>query len=372
MDLKKKLETVRIPLLDHSLADLSCLESVELVDGIAKINLKTGFYLASVMAALESALLEALVSDGETVNKVELTIDSEVVSQKVQGALSPMPGIKNMIAIASGKGGVGKSTVTTNLAVSLAMDGAAVGVLDADVYGPSQPRMFGVSGKPEVAGEQMFLPPSAHGVQIMSAGLMVDEETPMIWRGPMVTQALDQLLNQTVWGELDYLLIDLPPGTGDTQLSLSQKVPVSGSVIVTTPQDISLLDARRAYRMFEKVEIPVLGVIENMSTHVCSECGHEEHIFGQDGGKKMAQEYGLKFLADIPLDIDVRIQADEGMPVTLQSPESTVGRAYRSASLKMAVALAKRKKDYTQLFPKVVVEGKGAGEGENRELSTES
>ena len=358
MDYKKTLETVRIPLLDRSLADLSCLESVELADGIAKVILKTGFYLGSVTSDLESALLEALANgaDGEAVNKVELTINSEVVSQRVQGGLSPMPGIKNIIAVASGKGGVGKSTVTTNLAVSLAMDGAAVGVLDADVYGPSQPRMFGVTGKPEMVDEQMFLPASAHGVQIMSAGLMVDEETPMIWRGPIVTQALDQLLNQTVWGELDYLLVDLPPGTGDTQLSLSQKVPVSGSVIVTTPQDISLLDARRAYRMFEKVEIPVLGVIENMSTHVCSECGHEEHIFGQGGGGKMAQDYGLELLADVPLDVDIRIQADEGTPVTLQSPDSTVGKAYRIAALKIAVALAKRKKDYSQLFPKIVVE----------------
>ncbi|MBT5032330.1 MAG: iron-sulfur cluster carrier protein ApbC [Proteobacteria bacterium] len=358
MDLKKKLETVRIPLLDRSLADLSCLESAELADGIAKVTLKAGFHLESVTSALESALLEALAdgTDGEAVNKVELTIDSEVVSQRVQGGLSPLRGVKNMIAIASGKGGVGKSTVTANLAVSLAMDGAAVGVLDADVYGPSQPRMFGVSGKPEFANEQMFIPPSAHGVKIMSSGLMVDEETPMIWRGPMVTQALDQLLNQTVWGELDYLLIDLPPGTGDTQLSLSQKVPVSGSIIVTTPQDIALLDARRAYRMFEKVEIPVLGVIENMSTHVCSECGHEEHIFGQGGGEKMAQDYGLEFLVDVPLDIDVRIQADEGTPVTLQSPESTIGIAYRTAALKIAAALAKRRKDYSKLFPKIVVE----------------
>jgi len=309
-----------------------------------------------VIPVLENSLLEALLACGETVSKVELTINTEVVSQVVQGGLSPMPGVKNMLAVASGKGGVGKSTVTANLAVSLAMDGAAVGVLDADIYGPSQPRMFGVSGKPEASDDKKMLPLIGHGVKIMSVGLMIDEETPMIWRGPMVTQALDQLLNQTAWGALDYLLIDLPPGTGDIQLSLSQKVPVSGSVIITTPQDISLLDARKAYRMFEKVKIPVLGVIENMSTHVCSECGYEEHIFGQDGGKKMAQEYGLEFLVDVPLDVDIRLQADEGTPVTLQSPESTAGRAYRTAALKIAAALAKRKKDYSQLFPKIIIE----------------
>jgi ATP-binding protein involved in chromosome partitioning len=314
--------------------------------------------LEGVRPDLEKALLQA-ITDGdpaEPIDKVDLVISSEVISQQVQGGLSPLPGVKNIIAIASGKGGVGKSTVTANLAVSLAMDGANVGVLDADIYGPSQPRMFGVSGKPEFLDKQSMLPMRGHGIQIMSIGFMIDEETPMIWRGPMVTQALDQLLNQTAWSDLDYLFIDLPPGTGDTQLSLSQKVPVSGAVIVTTPQDIALLDARKAYRMFEKVQIPVLGVIENMSTHVCSECGHEEHIFGQGGGKAMAKEYGLEFLVDVPLDVDIRLQADEGTPITLLAPDSVAGTAYRSAALKVAAGLAKSSKDYSKVFPKIVIE----------------
>lgn len=357
-EIEKIVESVNIPLLDSSLNDLSCLQSVEVSAGVATVKLKAGFHLEGVRPDLEKALLQA-ITDGdpaEPIDKVDLVISSEVISQQVQGGLTPLPRVKNIIAIASGKGGVGKSTVTANLAVSLAMDGANVGVLDADIYGPSQPRMFGVSGKPEFLDKQSMLPMRGHGIQIMSIGFMIDEETPMIWRGPMVTQALDQLLNQTAWSDLDYLFIDLPPGTGDTQLSLSQKVPVSGAVIVTTPQDIALLDARKAYRMFEKVQIPVLGVIENMSTHVCSECGHEEHIFGQGGGKAMAKEYGLEFLVDVPLDVDIRLQADKGTPITVLAPDSLAGTAYRSAALKVAAGLAKSSKDYSKVFPKIVIE----------------
>ena len=357
-EIEKIVESVNLPLLDSSLNDLSCLQSVVVSAGVATVKLKTGFHLEGVRSDLEKALLQAITDSdpAEPIDKVDLVISSEVISQQVQGGLSPLPGVKNIIAIASGKGGVGKSTVTANLAVSLAMDGANVGVLDADIYGPSQPRMFGVSGKPEFLDKQSMLPMRGHGIQIMSIGFMIDEETPMIWRGPMVTQALDQLLNQTAWSDLDYLFIDLPPGTGDTQLSLSQKVPVSGAVIVTTPQDIALLDARKAYRMFEKVQIPVLGVIENMSTHVCSECGHEEHIFGQGGGKAMAKEYGLEFLVDVPLDVDIRLQADEGTPITVLAPDSLAGTAYRSAALKVAEGLAKSSKDYSKVFPKIVIE----------------
>jgi ATP-binding protein involved in chromosome partitioning len=357
-EIEKIVESVNLPLLDSSLNDLSCLQSVVVSAGVATVKLKTGFHLEGVRSDLEKALLQAITDSdpAEPIDKVDLVISSEVISQQVQGGLSPLPGVKNIIAIASGKGGVGKSTVTANLAVSLAMDGANVGVLDADIYGPSQPRMFGVSGKPEFLDKQSMLPMRGHGIQIMSIGFMIDEETPMIWRGPMVTQALDQLLNQTAWSDLDYLFIDLPPGTGDTQLSLSQKVPVSGAVIVTTPQDIALLDARKAYRMFEKVQIPVLGVIENMSTHVCSECGHEEHIFGQGGGKAMAKEYGLEFLVDVPLDVDIRLQADEGTPITVLAPDSLAGTAYRSAALKVAAGLAKSSKDYSKVFPKIVIE----------------
>ncbi len=357
-EIEKIIESVNIPLLDSTLHDLSCVESVDVSDGIATVKLQTGFHLDSVRLELEKSLLQTItVAQGdESINKVELAVASEVISQQVQGGLSPLPGVKNIIAVASGKGGVGKSTVTANLAVSLAMEGATVGVLDADIYGPSQPRMFGITGKPKFLDKQSMLPMQGHGIQVMSIGFMIDEETPMIWRGPMVTQALDQLLNQTAWSDLDYLFIDLPPGTGDTQLSLSQKVPVSGAVIVTTPQDIALLDARKAYRMFEKVQIPVLGVVENMSTHVCSECGHEEHIFGQGGGKAMAEEYGLEFLVDVPLDVDIRLQADEGTPITVLAPDSLAGLAYRSAALKIVAGLAKSRKDYSKVFPKIVIE----------------
>jgi ATP-binding protein involved in chromosome partitioning len=261
-----------------------------------------------------------------------------------------------MIAVASGKGGVGKSTVSVNLALALSAEGARVGILDADIYGPSQPRMLGVTGKPESMDGKTMEPLTSYHLQAMSIGFLIEEETPMIWRGPMVTQALEQLLKDTRWQDLDYLIIDLPPGTGDTQLTLAQRVPVSGAVIVTTPQDIALLDARRAYKMFEKVEIPILGVVENMSMHKCSNCGHEEHIFGEGGGQRIAEEYDLSYLGGIPLDIRIRSDADGGKPTVVADPDGALAEVYRGIARRTSAKLASQKKDYSAKFPSIVIQ----------------
>ncbi|WP_411832422.1 iron-sulfur cluster carrier protein ApbC [Pseudoxanthomonas mexicana] len=260
----------------------------------------------------------------------------------VQGSLTPHPRIRNIIAVGSGKGGVGKSTTAVNLALALAAEGARVGVLDADVYGPSVPAMLGLGGRPDSPDNKSIEPLRAFGVEAMSIGLLVDQDTPMIWRGPMATSALTQLLNDTLWGDLDYLFIDLPPGTGDIQLTLAQKIPVAGAVIVTTPQDIATLDARKALKMFEKVEVPVLGIVENMAVHTCSNCGHVEHLFGEGGGQRMAAQYGVPLLGSLPLDIAIREQGDAGQPVVVAAPDSAVAQAYRQAAQAMAAELAKR------------------------------
>ena len=279
------------------------------------------------------------------------TSTGESLRTRSQRNLQPIQGIRNIIAVASGKGGVGKSTTAANLALALAYEGAAVGLLDADIYGPSQPLMMGLSGtQPTSPDSKSMIAPVAYGVKVMSIGFLIDEEQPMVWRGPMVTQALVQLLETTRWGELDYLIVDMPPGTGDTQLTLSQRVPVSGAVIVTTPQDIALLDARKGLRMFEKVEVPVLGVVENMSTHVCSKCGHEEHIFGAGGGRRMAQQYGVDLLGELPLDIRIREQADGGKPTVVAEPDSALGRAYIDFARRTAADLPVRRKRRARPF----------------------
>jgi len=274
----------------------------------------------------------------------------------VQKGVEPIKGIKNIIAVASGKGGVGKSTTAVNLALALSAEGANVGILDADIYGPSQPRMLGVHGKPESKDGKTLEPMTSYHLQAMSIGFLVDEETPMIWRGPMVTQALQQLLKDTNWTDLDYLIIDLPPGTGDIQLTLAQQVPVSGAVIVTTPQDIALLDARKGLKMFQKVEVPVLGVIENMSTHICSQCGHEEHIFGAGGGTKMAEQYDVNFLGSLPLDIRIREETDNGKPTVVAEPESRIAQTYREIARRAAAKLSLQAKNYAAKFPKIVIQ----------------
>ncbi len=291
------------------------------------------------------------------VSKVTINIAAKVVAHAVQRGVKLMPGVKNIIAIASGKGGVGKSTTAVNLALALAQEGASVGILDADIYGPSQPQMLGIpDGHPESEDGKTMEPLVAHGVQVMSVGFLVDTEAPMVWRGPMVVQALDQLLNQTNWHNLDYLVVDLPPGTGDTQLSLSQKVPVTGAVIVTTPQDIALIDARRGLKMFEKVGIPIIGIVENMSIHICSNCGHEEHIFGTGGGEKMCQDYGVEFLGALPLELSIRELADGGNPTVVGAPDSRAAEIYRAIARRVAVKIAEKAKDLTSRFPNIVVE----------------
>lgn len=260
----------------------------------------------------------------------------------VQPNVPLSPRIRNVIAVASGKGGVGKSTTAVNLALALQLEGARVGILDADIYGPSVPAMLGLSGRPDSPDGKSIEPMRAHGIEAMSIGFLVDQDTPMIWRGPMATSALTQLFNETLWGDLDYLIVDLPPGTGDIQLTLSQKIPVAGAVIVTTPQDIATLDAKKALKMFEKVEVPVLGLIENMAVHVCSNCGHAEHIFGSGGGEKMAAQYGVPLLGSLPLELAIREQGDAGLPIVVSAPESVAAQAYRQTARRLAEVLAER------------------------------
>ena len=297
-----------------------------------------------------------VVSKLENVQSVDVRIKTQVVSHEVQKGVTPLKNVRNVIAVASGKGGVGKSTVSANLALALSAEGANTGVLDADIYGPSQPRMLGVGGRPESKDGKSLEPMNSYHVQVMSIGFLIEEDTPMIWRGPMVTQALEQLLQDTQWRDLDYLIIDLPPGTGDIQLTLAQKVPVSGAVIVTTPQDIALLDARKALKMFEKVEIPVLGIVENMSTHICSNCGHEEHIFGEGGGKRMSVEYSVEHLGDIPLDGRIRSDADGGRPTVVADPDGSLAQAYRTIARNASGILSVRKRDYSEVFPSIVIQ----------------
>jgi len=286
---------------------------------------------------------------------VNIEVASRIVSHSVQRGVKLVPGVKNIVAVASGKGGVGKSTTAVNLALGLAAEGASVGILDADIYGPSQPMMLGITGRPESKDGKTLEPMVGHGIQAISIGFMIDIDTPMVWRGPMVTQALEQLLKDTRWRDVDYLFVDMPPGTGDIQLTLAQKVPVTGAVIVTTPQDIALIDARKGFKMFEKVGIPILGVVENMSTHICSNCGHEEHIFGQGGAQRMCKEYGTELLGSLPLDINIREQADSGKPTVVADPDGRAAEIYRAIARRLAVKIAESAKDMTSKFPNIVV-----------------
>jgi len=291
------------------------------------------------------------------VGNVSANVFSKIVAHSVQLGVKLMPGVKNIIAVASGKGGVGKSTTAVNLALALAQEGASVGILDADIYGPSQPQMLGLAGQqPESKDGESMEPLEAYGLKAMSIGFMVDVETPMVWRGPMVAQALDQLLGQTNWGEVDYLIVDMPPGTGDIQLSMAQKVPVTGAVIVTTPQDIALIDARKGLKMFEKVNIPILGIVENMSIHICSNCGHEEHIFGQGGGARMGEDYKVELLGSLPLELSIRQLADSGQPTVVGAPDSRPAEIYRAIARRIAVKIADKAKDMTSKFPNIVVQ----------------
>jgi ATP-binding protein involved in chromosome partitioning len=329
------------PCLGMPLADAKAVKSVRLGDGGAlEVEVELGFP-AGLYGPELARILERLLDRPEGPGPARVRVGWRVEPQAVQGGLTPLPGIGNVIAVASGKGGVGKSTTAVNLALALALDGARVGLLDADIYGPSQPRMTGLSGERPVSRDGRRLePPEAHGIKVMSIGFLIEEEQPMVWRGPMVTQALTQLLGDTHWGELDYLVVDMPPGTGDIQLTLAQRVPVSGAVIVTTPQDIALLDARKGLRMFQKVAIPVLGIVENMSIHVCSGCGHAEPIFGAGGGERMAAQYGVRLLGQLPLDIRIREETDAGRPTVVVDPDGPVGRAYLETARRTAATLS--------------------------------
>ncbi len=349
------LRTVEDPHLGQDLVASGAVESVEIDGAEVAVRVALGYPAEGYRATLGDALRQAVEAvDG--VSKAQVHVRSEIHAHAVQPGLKGMDQIKNIIAVASGKGGVGKSTVTANLALALQAEGARVGVLDADIYGPSQPRMLGVRGQPESRDGKHMLPMLGHGIQVMSAGFLIDEETPMIWRGPMVTQALEQLLTETAWDALDYLIVDMPPGTGDIQLTLAQKVPVSGGVIITTPQDIALLDARKGLRMFEKVNVPVLGIIENMSLHICSNCGHEEHIFGTGGGESMARQYGVDLLGSLPLDIRIREQADGGHPTVSSAPESRIAQDYRHIARRIGGQLALRQRSTGSAFPNIVVD----------------
>jgi ATP-binding protein involved in chromosome partitioning len=335
------------------LVSLGWLRGIGIDGARISVDLRAGFPIDGIRDELAARIKAALEAD-EAIESAAVSLEWKVVPHQVQGELKPLEQIKNIIAVASGKGGVGKSATAVNLALALRADGARVGVLDADIYGPSMPRMLGVSGNPQTVGNRI-VPQRAHGLQVMSIGFMVEEDTPMIWRGPMVTSALQQLLTETNWEGLDYLVVDLPPGTGDIQLTLAQKVPVSGCLIVTTPQDIATLDARKAVQMFRKVNMTVLGIAENMSTHICSECGHEESIFGSGGGERMAKEYGVPLLGSLPLDIRIRADLDRGMPTLVSEPESDITASYRDLARATAAHLSMTPRNLVLNLPQINV-----------------
>ena len=348
------LQTVTDPATGKDFVSTKALKNLRVEGSDVSFDIELGYPAKSQHGALRQALVAA-ARQVPGVGNVSVALSTKVVSHSVQRGVQLLPGVKNIIAIASGKGGVGKSTTTANLALALAAEGASVGVLDADIYGPSQPMMMGISGKPESHDGKTMAPMENHGVQVMSIGFMVEPDQAMIWRGPMATQALDQLLRQTNWRDLDYLLVDMPPGTGDIALTLSQRVPLTGVVIVTTPQDIALIDAKKGLTMFEKVGVPILGIVENMAVHVCTQCGHAEHIFGADGGKRMAAEYKVDYLGALPLTMKIREQADSGQPSVAAEPEGEIAALYKQVARTVAVKIALKAKDFSSKFPSITV-----------------
>jgi len=349
------IDSVTLPDIDSEALNSSALEAAQLKNTHLTLTLALPFPGKSLWPAIEQQLQHALLQQ-DTFETVEITFTTDIKAHAVQGGTQPLKNVKNIIAVASGKGGVGKSTTSVNLALALQQEGAQVGLLDADIYGPSIPTMLGVHQKPETKDGKSMEPLSAYGLQLMSIGFLINPDDPMIWRGPIVTSTLTQLLNETNWQNLDYLIIDLPPGTGDVQLTLSQQIPVTGSVIVTTPQEVALIDARKGLRMFEKVNIPVLGVVENMSTHVCSQCGHEEAIFGENGGQKLAEQFKVPFLGALPLDSQIRAQSDQGAPTVTAMPTSGAAQKYRDIAHQVSAQIATKRRDYASAFPNIVVE----------------
>ncbi len=355
-DIAAAAEAVRLPVADIALTRVGSIDRAVRDGGTARLAVTLRLPADGIRADLTEAL-RAAVTALPGIEQAEIEVAAKIPIQSVQHNLKPLPGVGNIIAVASGKGGVGKSTTAVNLALALAAEGARVGILDADIYGPSIPLMLGLEGENPVSDDGKHLEPlQAHGLQAMSIGFLVDAIQPMAWRGPMVTQALNQLLSQTRWRDLDYLIVDMPPGTGDIQLTLSQRVPVAGAIIVTTPQDIALADARKGLEMFRKVSVNVLGIIENMSTHICSQCGHEERIFGAEGGRRLSAATDTMLLGELPLDIAIREDADGGRPSVVARPDGSIAAAYREAALRAAAALATAGRDYSRAFPNIVVE----------------
>jgi ATP-binding protein involved in chromosome partitioning len=355
-NLNKFLNSIELEAIGRQLGKIGRVLSVSCSDDRVSAAIELGIP-ADNLQPLFRAQIEGALREETGISTIDIELSTKISSHAVQGNLKPIPGIKNIIAIASGKGGVGKSTVAVNIALALAGEGASVGMLDADIYGPSQPHMLGLTGEQPVSEDgKTMMPLMGHGLQVNSIGFLVDPDQPMIWRGPMVTSALNQLMNQTNWTDLDYLIVDMPPGTGDIQLTLSQKVPVSGAVIVTTPQNIATLDARKGLAMFKKVSIPVLGVIENMSTHICTSCGHEEAIFGTGGADQMVADFEIPLLGRLPLDVRIREQTDSGVPTVIAEPESDIADAYRRAAWQIAAAQASQRTDYSSKFGSIVVE----------------
>lgn len=343
------------PVTGRNFVESKSAKNVKVEGDRVSLDVVLGYPARGVLEKVRAQVVER-VSKLPGVAHVSANVVSKVVSHSVQRGVKLVPGIKNIIAVASGKGGVGKSTTAVNLALALATEGATVGMLDADIYGPSQPIMLGITGRPSSRDGKTMEPMEGHGIQAMSVGFLIESDTPMVWRGPMVTQALEQLLTETKWRELDYLVVDLPPGTGDIQLTLAQKVPVTGAVIVTTPQDIALIDARKGLKMFEKVGIPIIGVVENMAIHICTHCGHAEHIFGTGGGEKMCRDYDVEFLGSLPLDMRIREQADSGKPTVVADPDGPVAAIYRDIARKVAARIARQAEDRTSVFPKIVIQ----------------
>ncbi len=348
------LKTVIDPNTGRDLVGGRQVRNLRITGGEVAFDVELGYPARSQVPALREALVAA-ARGVPGVSQVTVQITSQVVAHAAQRGVPLLPGVKNIVAVASGKGGVGKSTTTVNLALALAAEGATVGILDADIYGPSQPMMMGLSGRPESRDGKTMEPLENHGVQVISIGFLVDADNPMIWRGPMATQALEQLLRQTRWRELDYLLVDMPPGTGDIQLTLAQRVPLTGAVIVTTPQDIALLDAKKGLKMFEKVGVPILGIVENMAVYCCPNCGHAAHIFGADGGRRMAEQYGVDHLGALPLTLSIREQADSGRPTVVAEPDGEIAGLYKAVARRVAVKIAAQAKDYSAKFPTISI-----------------
>jgi ATP-binding protein involved in chromosome partitioning len=354
-DVSSRLSTLLDPNTGIDFVTARAIRKIAVDGANVAVDLTLGYPAKSQHAALQKLVADAIAALPGA-GRVQVTITTKIASHAVQRGVKLVPGVKNIVAVASGKGGVGKSTTAVNLALALAAEGAQVGLLDADIYGPSQPTMLGISGRPASNDGKTLEPMEAYGLQAMSIGFMIDADTPMVWRGPMVTQALEQLLKDTNWREVDFLIVDMPPGTGDIQLTLAQKVPVTGAIIVTTPQDIALIDARKGLKMFEKVGVPIVGIVENMSIHICTKCGHAEHIFGEGGAQRMCADYHVPFLGSLPLDIAIREQTDSGRPTVVADPDGPIATIYKDIARKVAISVAQKAADFSAKFPNIVVQ----------------